>query len=101
MSRLADLGAKIPPEKIRALRETLERDGSVTFKNGSTVERKIDQVEFEDVELGAVYFLVTRPAGGIAKYTESEIISAYAMALRGPNAKPQPTPRDYGEDAPF
>lgn len=81
---------RIPKAKLKALREVLERDGEVTFKNGSVVERVIDEVILGmtgDSET-LVHFLVKRPAGGIARYTESEISSAYAMALRGPEPKP-------------
>lgn len=95
----------IPQAKITALREALERDGSVTFKNGSVVERQVNLVT-EIGEDGKVHpvdrviYIVARGYGGSTRFTEGEIRRAYEMALYGPRPKQQPPERDYGE-APF
>lgn len=132
MSRVRGLGEPIPEEKLRGLRAALERDHYVRFKNGSLVE-------FEDcrtcdgegalpavVVNGAqisdprecptcggekVRLLVTRPAGGVARYRlDTELRSAYAMALRGPQPKRGITGRlpsaeaaaaKFGDEAPW
>jgi hypothetical protein len=106
----------IPSPKLRALREALERDGEVVFKNGSKVERVVDFMPVPDAEAGAdgepataeeVHFLVTRPADGIARYNDDEegtgLRNAYAMALDGPTPKPQPSgdPAMFGDDPPW
>lgn len=98
--------------KLTALREALERDGEVRFKNGSLVTREVDHVEVSDAEPGAdgepateevVTFVVRRPAGGIATYNEGEVSAAYRMALDGPRPKAQPsgTGSMFGDDPPF
>ena len=97
----------IPEAKITALREALERDGTVTFKNGSVVEREVDRVPCPDAEAGAdgepayveeVHFVVKRGYGGSTRFADSdtEIRRAYEMALNGPRPKQQPPERDYG-----
>jgi hypothetical protein len=80
----------IPEAKIVALREALERDGTVTFKNGSTIEWSAAQTgpEGEQVEGRLV---VKRGHGGETRYTEDEIRRAYEMALNGPRPKQQPS----------
>lgn len=109
------MGYRVPPiseAKIRGLREVLERDGEVKFKNGSVVRREVAVNELPDAEPGAdgepatletIRFYVERPAGGIAKYNENEIRSAYGMALRGPQPRAQPTgdPAMFGDNPPF
>ena len=94
----------IPEAKITALREALERKGTVTFKNGSVVERELKRVTDVngkgDMEIRQVARLVVkRPAGGSMRFADSdaEIRRAYEMALNGPRPKQQPTERDFGE----
>ncbi len=125
MGKLSGLGAPISPEKIEGLRQALGSDRVVKFKNGS-------QIEYQDCETceatgelaptkvhGAVVadpkpcptcggekvrVLVTRPAGGVARYRlDTELRSAYAMALRGPEPRKQPPgdPTLFGGDAPW
>lgn len=106
----------IPAPKLRALREALESGGEVLFKNGSKVEREVDFIPVPDAEPGAdgepataeeVHFVVTRPAGGIARYNDDEddsgLRNAYAMALDGPTPKPQPSgdAAMFGDDPPW
>ena len=97
----------IPEAKIVALREALERDGTVTFKNGSVVERIADEVRDGAQAPGEgkeiVHFIVTRPIGGRARYTEDEIRRAYEMALNGPRPKQQPSGdgSKFGDDPPW
>lgn len=96
-------GKPIALAKLRALREALECDGSVTFKNGSTVDWSAAQTgpQGEEVE-GRI--VVTRPAGGIARYPDDDsgLRAAYTMALDGPRPKEQPSgdAEKYG-DVPF
>lgn len=90
MSRAVGLEQPIPEPKLRALREKLEADGEVRFKNGSVVTREetsiiVDGLTGEGKTL--VHYTVTRPAGGIAQYGEDSLYLAYAMALRGPQPK--------------
>jgi hypothetical protein len=95
----------IPEAKITALREALEREGIVTFRNGSVVEREVNRIPVPDAEPGAdgepayieeVHFVVKRGYGGETRFTEDEIRRAYEMALNGPRPKRQPTERDFG-----
>jgi hypothetical protein len=96
----------IPAAKIKALREVLERDGEVTFKNGATVTWSAAQAgpEGEQVE-GRV--VVTRPSapGGEWRFTDDDdgLRRAYGMALDGPPRHPQPSgdPSLFGETPPF
>jgi hypothetical protein len=115
----------IPTPKLRALREALERDGEVVFKNGSRVKREIcpgcggageEPIGTMEGDVPwkcptcdgePVGFRVTRPAGGIARYHDDEegtgLRNAYAMALDGPTPKPQPSgdPAMFGDDPPW
>lgn len=94
----------IPVAKIEALRQALERDGTVRFKNGSVVTWTAKQVGLEGEEVeGRVE--VERPAGGTARYPDDDsgLRSAYEMALNGPPPKQQPSgdPEKFGDDPPF
>lgn len=93
---------RIPSAKLKGLMEALEANGSVTFKNGSRVEWGAKQGGSEGEEVEA-RIIVTRPAGGISRFTEDEIERAYAMALYGPPPKAQPPASEtfFGEDPPF
>lgn len=94
----------IADAKIRALREALERDGEVKFKNGSVVTWSATQAgpEGEQTE-GRVE--VERPAGGRSRYLDDDagLRRAYEMALNGPKPKPQPSgdPAMFGDAPPF
>lgn len=125
MSKLAGLGAPIPEEKLRGLREALEVGRQVRFKNGSTVELQTCEncagtgrkaaVFINEAQIAAskpcptcggekLRLLVIRPAGGVARYRlDTELRSAYAMALRGPQPKRQPTGDGsrFGDDPPW
>lgn len=115
----------IPESHLRALEQRLERDHVVRFDNDSQVEyedcprckghgRLLDpaypgQPREAITETKPcprckgrkVRLLVTRPAGGKARYRlDTEIRRAYDMALHGPPRRPQPPSRDYG-DCPF
>lgn len=57
----------VPEPKLRALRERLEEQGSVTFRSGATVE-----VERR--------YVVTTPLGARMTYTERELPAAYRLA---------------------
>lgn len=95
----------ISAAKLRGLREILEHDGIVTFKNGSVVERIVDEVITDQTGKGEqiVHFVVSRISGGVARFAGSEIDRAYAMALDGPTPKPQPSgdATRFGDDPPF
>lgn len=127
--KLAGLGEPIAPAKLQGLREALERDHVVRFHNGSQVEYEDctkcagrGQVPVpskfgwdppdEVAKMEAcptcggekVRLLVTRPAGGVARYRlDRELHAAYAMAFRGPAPREQPTgdPAKYGDDPPW
>ena len=105
----------IPQAKITALREALERDGSVTFKNGSKIEfedctfcegkgQRVTEIYGETYERDCpacgtegVRLLVTRPHCGIAHFrADIDARRAYEMALNGPRPKQQPPKRDFG-----
>lgn len=106
----------IPEAKIVALREALERDHFVRFKNGSQIEyedctfcggggQKVTEIHGETYERDCaacgtegVRLLVTRTAGGGTRYRlDTEIRRAYEMALNGPKPKQQPPEGDHGE----
>lgn len=92
---------RIPTAKLKALMEALERDGSVTFKNGSRVDWSAKQTgpEGEEVE-GRI--VVTRAGNATYRFTENELERAYAMALYGPAPIAQPSSEtDFGDDPPF
>lgn len=97
----------IPSPKLRALREALERDGEVVFKNGSKVVRQVVTLRAvgEEEASPKVILLVVRPAGGMATYDDGDsgLRRAYAMALDGPTPKPQPSgdPAMFGDDPPW
>lgn len=119
------LGQPIPAEKIEGLRSALERDHRVRFKNGSQVEYedcercrgegKLPPVRVNSAEVAPaktcptcggekVRVLVTRPAGGVARYRlDTELVSAYAMALRGPQPRQQPSGdgSKFGDEVPW
>lgn len=92
----------------RGLR-ALERDGSVTFKNGSVIEREIAEGLVTD-ESGTnwdviVRLVVKRGHGGSIRFADSdtEIRRAYEMALNGPKPKQQPSGDGsrFGDDPPW
>lgn len=95
--------------KLLALREALERDGSVTFKNGSEVTMAQTEVREFMVDTPKVipHVEVERPAGGISRHSfdDAGLRRAYVMALFGPAPKAQPSgdPDKYGadDDPPF
>lgn len=94
----------VPSPKLKALREALERDGGVRFKNGSLVTWTASQAGPEGEENdGRVE--VERPAGGKARYPDDDsgLRAAYMMALAGPKPKAQPSGDGarFGEDAPW
>lgn len=131
MTRQHGLGEPISEEKLLGLRQALERDHRVRFRNGSQVEYEdcercrgngtLPPVVVNSAEVAPakvcptcggekVRLLVTRPAGGIARYRlDTELRSAYAMALRGPQPKPGITGRfpsaeaaaKFGDEAPW
>lgn len=94
----------IPGAKLRGLRELLERNGEVRFKNGSVVTWTASQTGLEGEEVDG-RIEVERPAGGIARYPDDDsgLRSAYEMALNGPKSKQQPSgdPTMFGDDPPF
>lgn len=94
----------IPAAKIKALREALERDGEVRFKNGSLVTWTAFQAGPEGEENDG-WVEVERPAGGKARYPDDDsgLRAAYMMALAGPKPKAQPSGDGarFGEDAPW
>jgi hypothetical protein len=84
----------IDPAKLRALREALDRDGKVSFRNGSVVETW---------KAGAAIGVI-RP--GNARYTfgPQDVEGAYRRALEAPpNTRSQPTgdPAKYGDEPPW
>lgn len=85
----------IPKAKVEGLRQALDK-GEVRFKNGSVV-RRLDSGKFP--------IQVVREAGGVACYPDDDsgLLSAYAMALRGPQPKKQPSGdgSKYGDEAPW
>jgi hypothetical protein len=95
----------IPKAKITALREVLERDGEVVFKNGSIVRREIAGTVIAAKSDQKFHLRVIRPAGGIARYPDDDsgLRAAYAMALNGPAPKAQPSGdgSKLGDDPPF
>jgi len=87
-------GGEVDPAKLTALRQALDRDGKVQFKNGSVVESWSAG--------GAIG--VIRP--GNARYTfgPNDVEGAYLRALEAPpNKRSQPSgdPADYGDDPPW
>lgn len=101
---MTGLGPPIPTPKIIALREALERDGEVVFKNGSKVTWTASQAGPEGEEADG-RIEVERPAGGVARYLDDDagLRNAYAMALYGPTPRPQPSgdPAMFGDDPPW
>jgi hypothetical protein len=114
----------IPEPKLRALREALRRDHYVRFHNGSYIEyedcprchgdcriTRPGRLEHEAYERTAcprcdgegVMLLVTRSAGGVSRFRESELHRAYEMALNGPRSKEQPSSdgSKFGDDPPW
>lgn len=118
----------IPEANIVALREALERDGIVTFKNGSVVEyERCPRCKGHGCLLDPAYpgqrrefvtgtktcprcrgwkarLVVVRRAGGKARYRfDTEIRRAYEMALSGPRPKQQPSGdgSKFGDDPPW
>lgn len=125
---MSGLGQPIAEAKLRGLAEALERDHVVRFHNGSQVEYEdCERCEGrgevlpppepsrdpeETVEKKPcptcggqkVRLLVTRASGGVSRYRlDTEIRSAYSMALHGPRPKEQPRGNGerFGEDAPW
>lgn len=99
----------IADAKLRALRDALERDGRVAFKNGSEVELDHTEVRkgFDEAPTVIPFVTVTRTSapGGATRhgFDDAGLRRAYSMALYGPEAHPQPSgdPAAFGDDPPF